>query len=116
MSNQNLIKKITLKDVILKSKSKIEHINDSKNDLKKSISNSELSKDNKKVNTYKTPINIKINNKLMINKYKYNNKNNINININISKNYNHIIYDNNINKKGKTTTRLNKQKSNFKKM
>ena len=115
-SNKNLIKKITLKDVILKSKSKIEHINDSKNDLKKSISNSELSKDNKKINTYKTPINIKINNKLMINKYKYNNKNNINININISKNYNHIIYDNNINKKGKTTTRLNKQKSNFKKM
>ena len=114
-SNKNLIKIITLKDIILKSKSKIEHINDSKNDLKKSMSNSELSKDNKKINTYKAPINIKINNKLMINKYKYNNKNNISININISKNYNNIIYDNNLNKKGKTTTRLNNQNSNFNK-
>ena len=112
-SNQNLIKKITLKNVILKPKPKIELINEPKNKLKKSKSKIELSKDEKELKSNKTPININKNNKLTNNTY--NNKNNINISINISNNFNHIIYKNSLNNKGKKSARLNSKKSNYKK-
>ena len=112
-SNQNLIKKITLKNVILKSKPKIELINGPKNKLKKSKSKIELSKDDKELKNNKTPININKNNKLLNNTYT--NKNNINISINISNNFNHIIYKNSLNNKGKKSSCLNSKKSNYKK-
>ena len=45
----------------------------------------------------------------------YTNKNNINISINISNNFNHIIYKNSLNNKGKKSSCLNSKKSNYKK-
>ena len=107
-SNKELIKKN-----ILKSKSNIEKINKAKNELKRCITNLELSQSYFKMNSNKGFIQGKKYQNLINNNY--NNKNNINININISNNNNNINFNSNFNNNIKNGPIMNLKKSNLSK-
>ena len=110
-TKNGLNNKNTLKNIILKSKAN-KNENKSKKNLKRSITNSELSQANISKNLAKSPFQ-KIGFKNLMNNND-NSKNNINININISNNNNNIIYNNNfnnINNREKSRSRLNTQKN-----
>ena len=112
-NKQVLIKKYTLKNIIINSKTKSNNkqINNSKNKLKRTPTNPEFSNNDKTIDLNKNTMKyIKYQN--LINN-SYSNKNNINININI-KNNNKIIYNNNFNNNCKTSTNINTKKLNFK--
>ena len=112
-NKQVLIKKYTLKNIIINSKTKSNNkqINNSKNKLKRTPTNPEFSNNDKTIDLNKNTMKyIKYQN--LINN-SYSNKNNINININ-NKNNNKIIYNNNFNNNCKTSTNINTKKLNFK--
>ena len=111
-TKNGLNNKNTLKNIIFKSNANKNEINKSKKNLKRSITNSELSQANISKNLAKSPFQ-KIGFKNLMNNND-NSKNNINININISNNNSNIIYNNNfnnINNREKSRSRLNTQKN-----
>ena len=112
-NNKRLIKKYTLKNIILNSKSisNDQKMNNSKNGLKRTVTNPEFSKNEKKIELNKNQIkDIKYQNLINNN---YNNKNNININININNNNSKIIYNNNFKSNYKTNSKMNTKKCNI---
>ena len=106
---KDLNKKYALKNIILKSNSRLEKINKENKNMKKNTAKSELLNDKKRYSNKGRTKEQKYQNLTTSN----DNNKNINININISNNNSNIIYNNNFSNisKNKKCSRTNTQKS-----